>query len=50
MVRFGESNRKRKVTESKKKTIKIYVDNIVHKLVETKTHSKYLIGYLNKSI
>ena len=53
MVRFGESNRKRKVAESKKNTITILdvnVDNIVHKFVETKTHSKYLIGYSNKSI
>ena len=54
MLRFGET----KVTKQKfyaaKKLIKIWdvnVDNIViSKLIETKTYSKYLIGYLNKVI
>ena len=54
MLRFGET----KVTKQKfyaaKKLIKIWdvnVDDIViSKLIETKTYSKYLIGYLNKVI
>ena len=54
MLRFGET----KVTKEKfyaaKKPIKIWdvnVDNIViSKLVKTKTNSKYLIGYLDKTI
>ena len=54
MLRFGQT----KVTKEKfyavKKTMKISdvnVDNIViSKLVETKTNSKYLIGYLDKAI
>ena len=54
MLRFGET----KVTKEKfyapKKPIKICnvnVDNIVlSKLVKTKTNSKYLIGYLDKTI
>ena len=54
MLRFGET----KVTKEKsyvaKKPIKIWgfnVDNIVlSKSVETKTNSKYLIGYLYKVI
>ena len=54
MLRFGET----KVTKGKlygaKETINIWnvnVDNIAtSKLVETKTNSKYLIGYLDKVI
>ena len=54
MLRFGET----KITEEKyyatKKTIKIWdinVDNTVtKKLVQRKTNSKYLIGYLDKAI
>ena len=54
MFRFGE----KKVTKEKfyvaKKPVKIWyvnVDNIViSKLIETKTNSKYLIGYSDKAI
>ena len=54
MLRFGETKiAKEKVyaTKEKKSIWNINIDNIViSKLVETKTNSKYWIGYLHKAI
>ena len=54
MVRFGEKETAKEKFYAAKKPIKIWdvnVDNIViSKLVEIKTNSKYLIGYLDKDI
>ena len=54
MLRFGDTKLATKKIEAAKKTINIWavnVDNIViSKLVETKTNSKYSIGYLDKVI
>ena len=54
MVRFGEKEIAKEKFYAAKKPIKIWdvnVDNIViSKLVKTKTNSKYLIGYLDKTI
>ena len=54
MLRSGEKKVTKKKVLSCKKTYKnldVNVDNIViSKLVKTKTNSKYLIGYLDKTI
>ena len=54
MLRFGETKVAKGKFYGTKKTINIWdvnVDNIViSKLVEIKTNSKYLIGYLDKYI
>ena len=54
MVRFGDKEiAKEKLYAGKRpiKICKVNVDNIViSKLVKTKTNSKYLIGYLDKTI
>ena len=54
LLRFGEREIAKEEFYAAKKPIKIWdvnVDNIViSKLVETKTNSKYLIGYLDKAM
>ena len=54
MVRFGETEIAKEKSYASKRPITIWdvnVDNIVmSKLVNTKTNSMYLIGYLNKAI
>ena len=54
MLRFGEREIAKEEFYAAKKPMKIWdvnVDNIViSKLVETKTNSKYLIGYLDKAM
>ena len=54
MVRFGEREIAKEKFQAAKEPIKIWdvnVDNIViSKLVKTKSNSKYLIGYLDKTI
>ena len=52
MVRFGDREIAKEKSYVAKIPIKIWdVDNIViSKLVKTKTNSKYLIGYLDKTI
>ena len=54
MVKFGKTEIAKEKFYAAKRPIKIWdvnVDNIViSKLVEIKTNSKYLIGYLDKGI
>ena len=54
MLRFGETLVKKEEFYAGKKPIKIWDDNVdnifISKSVETKTNSKYLIGYLDKVI
>ena len=54
MVKFGEREIAKESFYAAKRPIKIWdvnVDNIfISKFVKTKTNSKYLIGYLNKTI
>ena len=54
MVKFGEREIAKENFYAAKRPIKIWdvnVDNIfISKFVKTKTNSKYLIGYLNKTI
>ena len=54
MVKFGRTEIAKEKFYAGKKPIQIWdvnVDNIVSsKLVQTKTNSKYLIGYLDKDI
>ena len=54
MVRFGDREIAKEKFSTAERPIKIWdvnVDNIVmSKLVKTKTNSKYLIGYLDKTI
>ena len=54
MLRFGETKATKQKFYAAKKLIKvcdINVDNVViSKLIETKTNSKYLIGYSGKAI
>ena len=54
MVKFGEGEIAKENFYAAKRPIKIWdvnVDNIfISKFVKTKTNSKYLIGYLNKTI
>ena len=54
MVKFGEREIATENFYAAKRPIKIWdvnVDNIfISKFVKTKTNSKYLIGYLNKTI
>ena len=54
MLRFGKKKAIKKTHYAAKKPIKIWdvnVDNIViSKLIETKTNSKYLIGYSDKAV
>ena len=53
-MKFGEREIAKENFYAAKRPIKIWdvnVDNIfISKLVKTKTNSKYLIGYLNKTI
>ena len=53
-MRFGEREIAKEKFYAAKRAVKIWdvnVDNIViSKLVKTKTNSKYLIGYLDKTI
>ena len=54
MLRFGETLVKKEEFYAGEKPIKIWDDNVdnifISKSVETKTNSKYLIGYLDKVI
>ena len=54
MLRFGKKKAIKKTYYAAKNPIKIWdvnVDNIViSKLIETKTNSKYLIGYSDKAV
>ena len=54
MLRFGETKVAKEEFHGAKEPIKIWyvVDNntVISKLIETKTNSKYLIGYLDKAI
>ena len=54
MLRFGETKVTKENFSAAKKLIEtwdVIVDNIViSKLIETKTNSKYLIGYLDEPI
>ena len=54
MMKSGETKRAKETFYAAKKPINIWdvnVDNIViSKLIQTKTNSKYLIGYLDKAI
>ena len=54
MLRFGETKVTKESFYATKKPIKnwyVNVDNIVtSKLIETKTNSKYLIGYSDKAV
>ena len=54
MLRFGETKVTKESCYATKKPIKnwyVNVDNIVtSKLIETKTNSKYLIGYSDKAV
>ena len=53
-MKFGEREKAKENFYAAKRPIKIWdvnVDNIfISKFVKTKTNSKYLIGYLNKTI
>ena len=53
MLRLGETKIAKEKIYAAEKPMKIWdgnVDNIISKLVKTKTNSKYLIGYLDKAI
>ena len=54
MLKFGETKVAKEKIDSENKTKKNWsanVDNIlVSKLIETETNSRYLIGYLDKTI
>ena len=54
MLRLGKAKETKEKFYAAQKTINIWdvnIDNIViSKLIETKTNSKYLIGYLDKVI
>ena len=53
-MRFGDREKAKEKFYAAKRPIKIWdvnVDNtVISKLVKTKTNSKYLIGYLDKTI